>query len=185
MKEILIAFRIGPVISIHEMYDFQEDLKVVTEDDLENLFSEITETGFAFPPYIWKDPSDDLWKIVDAHQRKKVLILAESRGWSVPHLPTIEVLAKNYEEAKRRVLQATSQYGRMTEKGLAAFSQAAGLKFESLGRFRFPELKMQKVSMHLNPAFTPGSKDEQGELDKKAGEKTVITCPHCGGEFTR
>ncbi len=156
MKEILQAFRIGPVLSHHEMFEFQDELKTIDEKDLEKLISEIIETGFAFPPYVWKDPSDHLWQIVDALQRKKALIIIEERGYTVPRLQTIEVLAKDPQQAKRRVLQATSQYGRMTAEGLVSFAKSAGIKFEGLGNFRFPDIKnMSVVGTHLRgPAET-------------------------------
>ena len=150
MKEIITAFRIGPILSHHEMHEFQGDLKTIDEKDLENLITEIVETGFAFAPYVWKDTEDGLWKICDAHQRKKALVVLEGRGFAVPKLQTIEVLAKDREEAKRRVLQATSQYGRVTVQGLVNFAKGAGIKFEALGGFRFPDIKkMSIVGEHL------------------------------------
>lgn len=159
--EIRIAFRPGPVLSHHEMYEFQGELKEISDADLDNLCKEIIDTGFAFSPHLWKDPSDGFWKICDAHQRKKALLKLEERGWTISKFHTIEVLAKDFQEAKRRVLQGTSQYGKMTSQSLASFAQKAGISFEGLGTFRFPEAPLISVMGHLRL----GS-EESGDIDR-------------------
>lgn len=184
-KTIRIAFRPGPLLSHHDIHAFQDDLKEINEAELNDLEKEIIDTGFAFAPDIWKDPVDGLWKIIDAHTRKLALIRLEEKGYAIPKLHTIEVLANSREEAKRRVLQRNSSYAKMTERGLAKFSTAAGIPFAGLSSFRFAGLKLEKVGMHMNPNFGVGNREGQGELDKKLLEETVITCPHCQQKFTR
>jgi hypothetical protein len=172
MKEIRIAFRPGPVLSHHDMHEFQDELKVIDEKDLEHLCQQIVDTGFAFSPHVWKDPSADKWMIVDAHQRKKALQRLEQRGYSIPVFHTIEVLADSFEQAKQRVLQGTSQYGRMTPKGLADFSMKAGIRFEALGSFRFPEVKLSQVESHFRNQVT----------DDVASDASVEWAEELGGQ---
>jgi hypothetical protein len=185
MKEIKTAFRIGPVLSIHEMFEFQDDLKVTDPQTLEGLISEILTKGMAFAPDVWNDPRDGLWKIIDFHHRKKALLVLEERGYTVPKYQTIEVLADSLQEAKDRVLQRNTQYGRMTAQSIVKFAKDAGINFERFQTLRFPEAPMPKLQQHFNPTFAPGSRDDQGTLDKKAGEVTVITCPYCHKKFER
>lgn len=185
MKEIRTAFRIGPILSIHEMYEFQDDLKVTDEVELEKLISEIINTGMAFAPDVYLDPEDGLWKIIDAHHRKKALIILEERGWKVPKYQTIEVLAKDREEAKLRVLQRNSQYGRMTVHGLISFAKQNTLKFDRLATMRFeavPLKKMTIVGEHLrSPADGTGdgrdalyTKKIQAPIYTPKGEKPAL-----------
>lgn len=146
-KKIRIAFQPGPVLSHQEMQEFQDDLKDISREDLDKLCKEIIETDFAFAPHVWRNSEDGRegevrWMIVDAHQRKRALSRLESEGWTIPKFHTIEVFARDYAEAKRRVLQGTSQYGKMSPKGLFDFSQKAGLSFDSLQAFRFPDVNM-------------------------------------------
>ena len=137
-------------------------------------------TGFAFSPHVWKDPADGSWKIVDAHQRKKVLGRLEAEGYEIPKFHTIEVLADDYATAKRRVLQGTSQYGRMTERGLFEFSKKAGISFEGLGGFRFPDIKLKALAAQFSPPVPPdGAKELGGELFVGLN----CRCPKCGFEF--
>lgn len=179
-KKVVIAFRPGPVLSHHEMQDFQEDLKILDEEDYQKLRGEIVDTGFAFSPHVWKDPADGSWKIVDAHQRKKVLGRLEAEGYEIPKFHTIEVLADDYATAKRRVLQGTSQYGRMTERGLFEFSKKAGISFEGLGGFRFPDIKLKALAAQFSPPVPPdGAKELGGELFVGLN----CRCPKCGFEF--
>lgn len=135
-KEIHLGFRAGPILSHHDMHEFQgegeDELKVISEEDLEELCEQIVATKFNFAPYVWND--DGVWKICDAHQRKKALARLESRGYKIPQLQTIEVLADTREEAMRRVLQANTMYGRVTNQGLFAFSQRANLSIGDIGR---------------------------------------------------
>lgn len=152
------------------MHEFQGDLKDISENDLDNLCKEIVETGFAFSPHVWKNPADGTWNIVDAHQRKKALCRLEERGYSIPKFHTIEVEADSFEQAKRRVLQGTSNYGKMTERGLADFAKIGGIKFETLGNFRFPEVKLSAVQTHLRSG-NEKNEDEVPEPPKVARTK--------------
>lgn len=178
-KTIAIAFRPGPQLSHHEMHEFQgegdDELKVLDEESAAALESEILDTGFAFAPHVWLDPADSLWKIVDAHQRKKVLKRLEAKGYTIPKFHTVEVLADSFEQAKRRVLQAASQYGRATDRGLASFAKSANINFDALGKFRFPEVKLTHVQTHLRalntPALTP---EQQAELEDAVAEPPKV-----------
>lgn len=170
-----IAFRPGPTLSIHDMHEFQDDLKELDEKAADGLEQEILQTGFAFPPYVWRDMDDGRWKIIDAHGRKKVLLRMEQKGYTIPRLETVEVLARSREEAKRRVLQASSQYQRMTDQGLANFSKGADINFEALGNFRFPEVKLTSVQTHLR-ALNPTDKKDDGLQPELPQYIVAVTC---------
>jgi DNA modification methylase len=164
MNEIRIACEPGPLLDIDEMDEFQGDLKDLSEEDYLKLRTEIVETGFAFMPYVWADPSDGRWKILDAHQRKRVMKKMREEGWQIPKIPTVQVHAKDRNEAKRRILQATSQYGKMTEDGLHKFMfEDAKIGIDDLeNSFRLPDIDLDhfKANFFEDPAAGGAGEDD-------------------------
>lgn len=120
-KTIAIKCKTGFDLSHTQLHDFQGELKELPEENYERLKREIINTGFAFAPHAWQNPSDQNWYLCDGHQRVNTLKRMTEEGWTVPSIPIVPVEAASYEEAKRRVLQGVSQYGVMTENGLKAF----------------------------------------------------------------
>src|SRR5271167_320788 len=119
MKDIGIAYENAVPLPITDLNDFQGDLKELSEESFAKLSKEIMSTGFAFAPHAWKNPKDDKWYLVDGHQRiKTVRRLIKESGFRMPNIPVIPVKAKSFAEAKRRVLQAASQFGTINLKGL-------------------------------------------------------------------
>lgn len=138
-------------LALDELNVLQGDLKELDEPEYQKLRTEIIETGFAFAPHAWKDP-DGKWWLVDGTQRTRTLLrMREEDGYFVPPLPVVPVEAVDLKEAHRRIMQGTSAYGRMTERGLAAFAVKAGITFEGLGNFRFPEVNLAAVHSRLSP----------------------------------
>lgn len=52
-------------------------------------------------------------------------------------------------------------------------------------RTGFQPVEIENLVAPTRIGFGQGTAEEQGRLDEKAGEKTVMTCPHCNGQFTR
>jgi DNA modification methylase len=145
MKQIRIACKGAIELDYKELNELQGDLKDLSEEDYLKLETEILETGFAFTPHIWKDEKKKKWFLVDGHQRIRVVrVMVEQKGYSCPPIPCSIVEAKDLKEAKRRVLQGTSQYGKMTEDGLYEFSTSAELSLKQLtDSFRLPDIDME------------------------------------------
>ncbi len=140
-----------------ELNPFQGELKSLSKENYEKLRNEIAKTGFAFAPHIWKNPKSNMWYLVDGHQRlRTVREMVEHEDYLCPPLPVVPVEADSYEEAKRRVLQGTSQYGQIENQGLYEFIEDVQLNVEELEAFRFPEINLEefKEEFYSEPEST-------------------------------
>ena len=90
-------------------------------------------------------------------------------GFDCSKIPCVEVNAKTFKDAKRRVLQGTSQYGKMTNESLEEYLKDSDLDLLELENFRFPEIDLKE---HFD------DKIKEKELDENI--ETENECPSCG-----
>lgn len=162
-------------LSHAQLHAFQDDIKVLTDENYKRMKEEILADGFSFSPHVFQT-SDDKWWLLDGHQRKNCLERMEKEGYSIPTIPCMEVEADDLEHARRLVLAAASQYGTFKVAKLVDFSKRLGIQpSELMGRYVLPTVKIEKfieVSPHLRK-ITEGSTEVQ-----PAGE-FKHTCPKC------
>lgn len=111
--EKIIRIRVKNVkdfLPLDKLEEFQEDLKELSADDAKKLRSSILKLGFVAPFFVWRKPKGGA-KMLDGHQRKKVLRELIEGGWTVPDLPVVFIDAENENEATQILLSITSQYG--------------------------------------------------------------------------
>jgi site-specific DNA-methyltransferase (adenine-specific) len=149
---------------IEDLKALQGELKTLSDESYRMLRKEIEDTGFAFAPHVWIDQNGKAW-LVDGHQRFETLKRMRADGLSIPKIPVVPVDAKSLKEAKRRVLQGTSQYGEMTDKGLKDFLTDSKLSIKDIEfSFRFPEIDLPSfVSEHFRDPKTEEQEDELPE----------------------
>jgi len=184
LKEIKIAFKEDMVLlSTHEILPFQGDLKSLSKDGYKKLKNEIIETGFAFPIHVWQHKKK--FYSVDGHQRVRVVEQMKIEGYQFPHkLPCVVVEAKDMKEAKRRVLQGISQYGKVQEQGLYEFMHDADFSIDEVkDSFDIPDVDMPNFDANFfdGKDFKPGTEEEQGKLDEL--KEMLVQCPKCGDQF--
>lgn len=145
-KNIYIACETGLSAPYTELNEFQGELKELSEHDYKRLSKEITETGFAFAPHVWLNPEDKKFYLVDGHQRiRTIKTLVEKEGYEIDMIPVVQVQAKDFKEAKRRVLQGASAYGQVVDHGLLEFMTINEFSMSELeASFRFPEIDLEK-----------------------------------------
>ena len=161
MNTIKIAVRGAFNLPIDDIHHFQGDLKTLSIENFEKLKKEILETGFAFAPHVWQNPDDKRWMLLDGHQRCNVLRELQRKGYDVPPVPVNPVEAKDFKEARRRVLQGTSQYGEMTSEGLYEFALTSEITFEDLAdSFVFPEIDFDQYEKEFGNGEPEGEDDE-------------------------
>ena len=172
MKEIKIAFKEDMVLlSTHEILPFQGDLKSLSKDGYKKLKNEIIETGFAFPIHVWQHKKK--FYSVDGHQRVRVVEQMKIEGYQFPHkLPCVVVEAKDMKEAKRRVLQGVSQYGKVQEDGLYEFMHDADFSIDEVkDQFDIPDVDLPHFESNF---FDEPSKPVEGEDDVPEVKETDI-----------
>lgn len=142
-RSVRIACQGADVRDIADLHEFQGDLKSLSTENYEKLKKEIDSTGFAFAVNTWTDPEDGKIYIIGGHQRCRTLSQMRSEGWEVPPVPIVHVEAKDFFEAKRRVIQDISQYGKVEREGLYAFMSQANIDIGDLSSsFDIPEVSL-------------------------------------------
>ena len=177
--QIVFKVRAHVEIPTSQLMPFQGDLKTLSGENFNKLRSEILDDGFNFSPHVW--PADKGYFILDGHQRIHVLKQLEKQGYTfvstdgkpLSGVPCNTVEASDIEDAKRKVLQAVSQYGKLDDEGFLDFTDGLDLDFSN---YDFPDFYIPDLEA---PKFEPGDENDQGKLD----EKKLKICPECGHEF--
>ncbi len=121
-----IACSGADTVELDKLRPFQGELKTLSDEARAKLRGRL-ENGFRFPFHLWRSPDGTLY-ILDGHQRLQVLQDMKEDGWIIPPLPVVWVEADSEESAKMAVLEAASQFGRITHQGLGAFLEEADLQ---------------------------------------------------------
>lgn len=111
------------------------NLKSGLDRDITKLENAIINRGFNFPFFLWANHS----YIIDGAGRVAALSNMEQTGWVVPDLPVVEIYADSYEQAKKMVLQASSEHGFITQESFAAFVEDINLE-DILSEISFPDV---------------------------------------------
>ena len=164
---------------IDRLTEFQGNLKRLSEKNREKLIGSICNRGFIAPLFVWDDHGE--WKLLDGHQRIKTLLWMREKGWDIPMLPVDIIEADDEQDAKKKLLAITSQYGEFTTDGYAEFT--SDIEVEDCVRLvdgewsldgidcatDFPELKDGDKEPFQQMTFTLA--DEQAEIVKEAIRK--------------
>lgn len=122
-----------PLVDYRELIPMQGCLKELDEKRYAKLKKSIVKYGFIVPFFVWIPKKDEKVLIdgedvliksgthctIDGHQRDFLLKRENAEPYLLPYL---EVEAKNFKEAKEKILVISSQYGKTTQEGLDAFS---------------------------------------------------------------
>lgn len=188
-KQVLIACEGASTADIKDLHELQDDLKGMDEPSYLAMREEILTTGFAFPIRVWRDAKKKLW-IVGGHQGKHVLTRLQTEGYSIPKVPISIVHAKNIKEAKRRVLQDITQYGKVKPQGLYDFMIGGGFKYEDIySSFKLPDFDMGSFETQFfsdtspPPAPLSEGQDKVTSGDVPAGSVTKIILFYSVSEY--
>jgi hypothetical protein len=145
MKEIKITCRAAASLAIDKLEAFQGNLKTLNEKEYKKFRSAIKKHGFSFPVFVWKSGQNHF--IIDGHQRLNTVRQMIKEGYTLKDnaVPVDWIEAKNKKEAKEKILQAMSQYGKYTEESLYEFIQIEGLDFEEeKSKIALPQIDLEK-----------------------------------------
>ena len=119
-KVIQIKCKGADTLPIDRILEFQNDLKTLSKDNEKKLRNSILKFGFIAPFFVWDDKGE--WRLLDGHQRLKTLLKMREEGYDIPLLPVDYIEADNEEDAKRKLLHITSQYGEFSTDGFENFT---------------------------------------------------------------
>ena len=128
------------VLDIDQLIEFQGDLKVMSKVNAAKLRRVILRQGFTAPFFVWKKGS--LNYVLDGHQRLKVLKDLRSEGCEVPSLPVAYIKATDENDAKRKLLEIVSQYGKVRQPGFDSFVEGMDVSMSDLmADLMIPDIK--------------------------------------------
>ena len=142
-KTIEIKCKGAEKLDIAVLKDFQQDLKNLSKNNKAKLKKSLLEHGFIAPFFVWKNNNSNF--LLDGHQRLKVLLEIKKEGIGVPELPVVYIEAKNKEDAKKKLLQITSQYGEFTFDGLESFIEGVELDLQDFS-IEMPKEQTEEIA---------------------------------------
>ena len=114
MIDIALELADLPHVPVTALEPFQGNLKDLSEREYTKLKKSIQENGVIVPFFVWQETG----KLLDGHQRQRVFM---REGWRVD-VPVVYISAADEQDAKRKLLVISSQYGRVTQEGWDGFT---------------------------------------------------------------
>ena len=151
-------------LPLDKLQAFQGELKRLNPKNAEKLEKSIREYGFTAPFFVWDG------NLLDGHQRMKVL-QKRFRKEEYPEagFPVVYIYADNEKEAKKKLLQITSQYGEFDAQGLADFTDGLDFDFDSI-RLTDGEFDFKPPEEGTKDDDEAPEVDEEEEPQSKLGE---------------
>lgn len=152
-------------IELHQLTEFQGELKERSAGDIDKIIKSIRKHGFSFPFFVWAHAGENgnyINHVLDGHGRLEALKKLQSEGEEIPPLPCVYVSAENEAEAKEKLLKLNSQYGHMTAESVAQFLD--GLQID------FDELQLPDGVLDLTKLEPEETKDDDNAPDVRPDE---------------
>lgn len=128
MNYLINKCKTNDFLTLAEIGEFATDIKNRTSHDIDRLKVSIKENGFLFPLFIWKGRN----VILDGKARFLALKQLKEDGFILDKIPVVFVEAKDEQEAKEKVLQVNSRYGKITEGSLNFFAKDCKIDLSDL-----------------------------------------------------
>lgn len=159
-------------LNLDELTVLQGDLKSLSSTNYKKLRKEILELGFSSPIHVWN--REGVNYILDGTQRCRTLRKMSEEGYGIPPLPIVRVQANDLNDAKRKVLALTSQYGHLESDGLYEFLNDTDITISDIEEsFHFPEINIEKFKEEF---YEPSKDDDLGQPDLQDDPEYLIVC---------
>lgn len=111
MNRKVLIYNLGnlPTAPLDDFNELQEDFKISDPDKTAKLALVIMTRGFKYAFKAWRDLDGKLW-IIDAHQRKKALLMLRARGVEIPDIPYEPIYAATKKEAVEEIAAYNSEF---------------------------------------------------------------------------
>lgn len=171
-----------PTMDFEKLEPLQGTLKSLSDRNFEKLKKSILTEGFFVPVFIWHNGKRS--RLLDGHQRLRVLTALQADGYTIPKIPYVTIRAKTESEAKRKLMLITSAYGKVERQGLYEFLDGFDPALLETD-FALPEFELDPKKF-MAEFYDDTAKDAaQGstELSSERFETFHCKCPRCGFEF--
>jgi hypothetical protein len=111
-----------PTVDYRGVRQLQSDLKDLSDKNYQKLKRVLKKRGFDVPLFLWQDKLTEHFYLLDGHQRQRVMSKEDANDKGSYEVPYIIIDAQDVTEAKERLLEITSQYGKMTYEGYEVFT---------------------------------------------------------------
>ena len=111
---IAIELKDLPHVPVSSLEPLQGKLKDLAQREYNKLKRSITENGLIVPFFVWLEEG----KLLDGHQRQRIF---QREGWEMD-VPVVYISAADEQDAKRKLLVISSQYGKITQEGWDEFT---------------------------------------------------------------
>lgn len=152
MKKLKIAVRGAAELPIDKLEPFQGELKRIDREDFEALRKSLIEDGVTFVLHVWQNGGKNY--LIDGHQRLATMkMMRDQDKYEVPPVPVAYVEAANIKEARRKVLLAISQHGKVTDRTLSDYLKENQIDpVELTSVFRLPGIDVAKFMAKFDVA---------------------------------
>jgi len=156
-NQIVIRCEGATNMPLEKMVALQGKLKYLPEENYQKLKQSMITHGFAYPANIAR-MRGKAYGILDAHQRHRALyrmmkeegfVLIDKEGHETDSIPVTFTDCKNKSEAGRLILQAISQYGKISAEGLGQFMIDYDIEKDILPEFDLPDTNCCCSSFNL------------------------------------
>lgn len=189
MKKLTINCKGTMEISLDQIHLVQGDLKSLNNANFNKLKGQLMEHGFFVPFFITK--LGNSFYLLDGHQRYRVLTeLSDNKELEIPDkFPAVLINSKSVDDAKKKLLAITSQYGKITNDSFSYFTSDLDMKLEDC--FNFDAFNIDKLfnnDKDINPNKSSEIEIEDDFSSKDFSSKdesfSKVICPHCNKDFT-
>lgn len=164
-KSIRITCQGAQTLPLDRIEEFQGNLKKLSKKNLEKLKKRIIEDGFNVPFFVWDH--EGMYKALDGHQRIKALCSLREEGWDIPLLPVAFIEASDEQDARKKLLAISSQYGEFDSEELAGWLSEMDEGIADTLRIVDKEIKFPKLDI---------DEEKSNENTSKKSLAVVIYC---------
>ena len=158
-------------IDIDNLSYFGKDIKVRNGYDIKRMKQSIEKSGFICPLFIWRNGATDI--LLDGKTRVLALLELEKDGWDIGQIPVVYVEAKNETEAKEKVLQVNSRYGKITEASFDFFVKDANLNKTDFN-IKFDTIHFENIDPYYEKRKETQEEIKNAIREGKPLEQTIV-----------
>jgi ParB-like nuclease domain. len=171
-RQIKITCTGAALAKLEDLVPLQGDLKKLDAERYKKLKRALLEHGFSFPFFVWKDAGK--LKLLDGHQRDRVLRRLKAQGYEIPPLPIAFIQAADETEARKKILLLSSQYGEMTDESLMQFLNESDIDLDDImDSVVLPGVDIEKLSQTLEQELN-------GQVEAQEDGKQYQVIVECG-----